>query len=133
MPGTGRLMAGEMGLPDDPARLASDPAYNAVLGAGYLARLMEEFGPALTLVAAGYNAGPGRPRAWIALIGDPRDPSVDLLDWIEAVPFSETRNYIMRVSEAYVIYRARAAAAAGRPPAPVDLTSILRGTAAPLP
>jgi soluble lytic murein transglycosylase len=116
-------MADALGLPFREAALTTDPAYNARLGAAYLAKLREEFGPALTLVAAGYNAGPGRPRQWIAQIGDPRRDDVDPIDWIEMVPFAETRSYIMRVAEALVIYRARAAGQAG----PVDLTGLLAG------
>jgi len=69
--------------------------------------LIDEFGPAYALVAAGYNAGPGRPRSWIGTYGDPRDPSVDAIDWVEHIPFNETRNYVMRVMESVVIYRAR--------------------------
>jgi soluble lytic murein transglycosylase len=123
LPGTARLMATALGLPYREAALLSDPAYNARLGAAYLARLREEFGPALTLVAAGYNAGPGRPRAWIGEIGDPRRAGADPIQWIEMVPFAETRSYIMRVAEAYVIYRARAAGRGG----PVELTGLLTG------
>ncbi len=125
LPGTARLMAGDLGLPYAEARLTTDPAYNARLGAAYLARLRAEFGPALTLVAAGYNAGPGRARAWIGEIGDPRREGADPIDWIERVPFAETRSYIMRVAEALVIYSARAAGRAG----PVELTPILTGRA----
>jgi soluble lytic murein transglycosylase len=123
LPGTAKLMADALGLPFREGALTTDPAYNARLGAAYLAKLREEFGPALTLVAAGYNAGPGRPRQWIAQIGDPRRDDVDPIDWIEMVPFAETRSYIMRVAEALVIYRARAAGQAG----PVDLTGLLAG------
>ena len=68
------------------------------------------------LVAAGYNAGPGRPRAGWAEIGDPRDPAVDFVTWVERVPFAETRNYIMRVAESQVVYRSRLAGA----PQPID-------------
>ncbi|WP_209426194.1 lytic transglycosylase domain-containing protein [Pararhodobacter sp. SW119] len=105
LPGTGELVARRLGIDFDPARLTTDPAFNALLGAAYLDGLIEEFG-ALTLVAAGYNAGPGRPRRWIQELGDPRDPAVDPVDWVEAIPFAETRNYVMRVMESLVIYRA---------------------------
>ncbi|MFN6977247.1 MAG: transglycosylase SLT domain-containing protein [Gemmobacter sp.] len=123
LPGTARLMADAIGLPYREAALTTDPAYNARLGAAYLARLRDEFGPALTLVAAGYNAGPGRPRQWIAQFGDPRRDGADPIDWIEMVPFAETRSYIMRVAESLVIYRAKAAGRAG----PVELTGLLTG------
>ena len=59
------------------------------------------------LVAAGYNAGPSRPARWIELYGDPRSRGVDTVDWIEHIPFRETRNYVMRVMESLPVYRAR--------------------------
>ncbi|WP_415182061.1 transglycosylase SLT domain-containing protein [Phaeovulum sp.] len=107
MPGTAKMMAEKLGIGYELARLTSDPAYNAQLGAAYLATLRDEFGPSPVLVAAGYNAGPGRPRRWMAEQGDPRAEGVDVVDWIEMIPFSETRNYVMRVSECLPGYRAR--------------------------
>ncbi len=107
MPGTAKMMAPEVGVPYQPARLTSDPVYNAKLGSAYLQHLRDEFGGNTPLVAAGYNAGPGRPREWMERYGDPRDPSVDAVDWIEHIPFRETRNYVMRVMEAMAPYRAR--------------------------
>ncbi|KPQ06248.1 MAG: soluble lytic murein transglycosylase Slt [Rhodobacteraceae bacterium HLUCCA12] len=122
LPGTGALMAERLGIDFDARRLTTDPAFNAMLGAAYLDQLIDEFG-ALSLVAAGYNAGPGRPRRWITEFGDPRDPSVDPIDWIERIPFSETRNYVMRVLESYVLYRAML----NDDPGPVALSALLRG------
>ncbi|RMA42585.1 lytic transglycosylase domain-containing protein [Rhodophyticola porphyridii] len=107
MPGTGRGQAGRLGIEFSEARLLSDPAYNAVLGSGYLAYLAEEFGSNPVLLAAAYNAGPSRARTWIERFGDPRSESVDVIDWIEAIPFTETRNYIMRVTESLAIYDAQ--------------------------
>lgn len=107
MPGTAKLMAERLSLAYEPGKLTTDPVYNARLGTAYLSVLREEFGPSPVLVAAGYNAGPGRPRRWIEEMGDPRQPSVDVVDWIEMIPFSETRNYVMRVSESLPVYRAR--------------------------
>ena len=124
MPGTAKLMADKLGLAHRPAALTTDPAFNARLGAAYLAHLADEFGPSLALKAAGYNAGPGRPRNWIAQLGDPRRASVDVVDWVEMVPFTETRTYIMRVTEGVAIYRGREA-----PGTPVAVTALLRGTA----
>ncbi len=109
MPGTAELMSRELGIDYSRGKLTTDPVYNATLGSGYLRRLVDEFGLNLPLVASGYNAGPGRPRQWIERFGDPRDASVDAVDWVEHVPFNETRNYIMRVTEAYTIYQARVA------------------------
>ncbi|MGL4311105.1 MAG: lytic transglycosylase domain-containing protein [Paracoccaceae bacterium] len=123
MPGTARLMARETGLSYDSGKLTADWRYNAKLGSAYLAHLRAEFGPSIALVAAGYNAGPGRPRAWMKTMGDPRNPNVDVIDWIEHVPFEETRNYIMRVAEAIPVYRARLAAG----PVQIGLTDLLRG------
>ncbi|HEX9858288.1 MAG TPA: lytic transglycosylase domain-containing protein, partial [Paracoccaceae bacterium] len=123
MPGTAKLMAGKLGLPYEVSRLTSDPAYNAAMGSGYLAQLVEEFGPSVALIASGYNAGPGRPRRWIGEFGDPRRPEVDVVDWVETIPFNETRTYVMRVSESVVIYRAKLKGAAG----PVRLTAELTG------
>lgn len=123
MPATAKLMAEETGLPYDKSRLTSDPAYNVALGAAYLAGLVEDFGPTVALVAAGYNAGPNRPKRWITEFGDPRSPEVDVIDWVETIPFTETRTYVMRVSEALVIYRARLRGSVG----PVNLTGELTG------
>jgi soluble lytic murein transglycosylase len=123
LPGTAKLMAGKLGKPFDAGRLTSDPAYNVALGAAYLAEMIEEFGPSIALVAAGYNAGPGRPRRWIGEFGDPRNPDVDVVDWVETIPFAETRTYVMRVSEGVVIYRAKLKGEVG----PVRITEELRG------
>jgi len=123
MPGTAKLMADKLGLPHSVPRLTSDPPYNVRLGAAYLAQLVEEFGPAITLIAAGYNAGPGRPRRWITEFGDPRQASVDVVDWVETIPFAETRTYVMRVVESLVIYRAKLRGS----PGPVRVTAELTG------
>ncbi|ABV91899.1 putative lytic transglycosylase catalytic [Dinoroseobacter shibae DFL 12 = DSM 16493] len=108
MPGTGELMAGKLGEPFSAARLLSDPAQNVRFGAAYLDQLIEEFGENLTLIAIGYNAGPGRSRSWTERFGSPKGLDEDaMVDWIEHVPFRETRNYIMRVTESRVIYEMR--------------------------
>ncbi len=106
MPDTARSMARTLGEPFDRARLTRDAAYNARLGAAYLAGLRERFGPSVALVAAGYNAGPGRSSRWLQDFGDLRT-GVDPVDWVEMIPFDETRNYVMRVAEALPVYRAR--------------------------
>lgn len=123
LPSTAKHMAEDLGIEFESAKLMTDPAYNARLGSAYLAKMVEEFGPSIALVASGYNAGPGRPRRWITEFGDPRDPAVDVIDWIETVPFEETRTYVMRVTEGVVIYRAKLKGAAG----PVRITPELRG------
>lgn len=123
LPGTGKLMADKLGVPHEVGRLISDPAYNVQMGAAYLAEMVEEFGPSIALVAAGYNAGPGRPRRWIEEFGDPRRAEVDVVDWVESIPFGETRTYVMRVVEGVVIYRAKLKGAVG----PVRISDELKG------
>lgn len=122
LPSTAKLVAPRVGLVYDGGSL-NDPAYNVKIGTGYLAQLVEQFGPSVALVASGYNAGPGRPKRWIGTFGDPRDPAVDVVDWVEMIPFTETRTYVMRVTESLVIYRAKLKGVAG----PVRITSELRG------
>ncbi|MCA0203918.1 MAG: lytic transglycosylase domain-containing protein [Proteobacteria bacterium] len=123
MPATGRHTARRLGLPFEEGWLISDPAYNARLGAGYLQEMSELFGGTLSMVSAAYNAGPGRPRRWAQDYGDPRDPGVDPIDWVEMIPFSETRNYVMRVTESVIIYRALLSGQS----TPIRLTDLLRG------
>ena len=107
MPRTAQAMTSKLGLGYNGDRLLTDWRYNSQLGSAYLALLIEEFGKSYVLVAAGYNAGPSRPRKWIERFGDPRNESVDAVDWIEHIPFDETRNYVMRVMESLPVYRAR--------------------------
>ena len=123
LPGTAKLMAAKLGKPFDAGKLFSDPAYNVAMGAAYLAEMAEEFGPSIALIASGYNAGPGRPRRWINEFGDPRRADVDVVDWVETIPFAETRTYVMRVAEGVVIYRAKLKGAVG----PVRITGELKG------
>lgn len=123
LPGTAKLMAAKLGKPFDAGKLISDPAYNVAMGAAYLAEMAEEFGPSIALIASGYNAGPGRPRRWIGEFGDPRRADVDVVDWVETIPFAETRTYVMRVAEGVVIYRAKLKGAVG----PVRITDELKG------
>lgn len=123
LPGTAKHMAEKLGKSFDAAKLISDPAYNVTMGSAYLAEMAEEFGPSIALIASGYNAGPGRPRRWITEFGDPRRPDVDVVDWIETIPFAETRTYVMRVAEGVVIYRAKLKGAVG----PVRITEELKG------
>ncbi|WP_196216792.1 lytic transglycosylase domain-containing protein [Paracoccus shanxieyensis] len=106
MPDTGRAMARKLGEPFEQRRMTRDPAYNARLGAAYLQGLRDRFGPSIALVSSGYNAGPGRPARWLGDFGDLRR-GADPVEWVEMIPFDETRNYVMRVTEALPIYRAR--------------------------
>lgn len=123
MPATAEEVAGMLGVPYSRARLTSDWEYNARLGARYLRELQDEFGPSPVQIAAGYNAGPSRPKLWMDQRGDPRLGKVDVIDWIEHIPFRETRNYVMRVSESVPIYEARLSGVAPR----VQFTRMLRG------
>lgn len=108
MPGTGRDTAAEFDIAYSADRLLSDPAYNVLLGSTYIAGVRERFDDNIVLVSAGYNAGPRRASDWIERFGDPRGLGAEaIIDWIEAIPFSETRNYIMRVSESLAIYEAQ--------------------------
>jgi soluble lytic murein transglycosylase len=113
LPSTAAEVAKDQGIKFSKAKLASDPAYNATLGAAYLKELVDQFGPSVALVASGYNAGPGRPRGWVDAFGDPRLASTDVVDWVEMIPFTETRTYVMRVVEGVVIYRAKLRGTAG--------------------
>ena len=89
------------------ARLLSDPVYNMQMGAAELANLLGGYNGSYILTFAGYNAGRGRVRQWIAAYGDPRDPKVDPVDWVERIPIAETRNYVQRIMENLQVYRAR--------------------------
>jgi len=122
MPATAEEVAGKLGLPFEVNRLTHDPAYNARLGSAYLARMLAAYDGSFVMAAAAYNAGPGRVRDWVAAFGDPRDPDLDAIVWIESIPFEETRNYVMRVLEGLHVYRARLAGATP----PVRLASDIR-------
>tara|TARA_R110002020_G_scaffold175011_3_gene366817 strand:- start:1685 stop:3661 length:1977 start_codon:yes stop_codon:yes gene_type:complete len=125
MPATAQSVASTLELSDEHStdRLLTDWRHNARLGAEYLARLAEQFDGNPVLMSAGYNAGPSRPVRWMREMGDPRRDDVDIVDWIEFIPFSETRNYVMRVTESLPVYRARL----GLDPLPVPFTQELKG------
>jgi soluble lytic murein transglycosylase len=122
MPATAREVSGWLGLPYSQTRL-TNWEYNAALGTRYLQMLEEMFGTSPVLIAAGYNAGPGRPRQWMGQRGDIRDAHVDVVDWIEHIPFAETRTYVMRVSESIPVYQARLTGQTG----PIEFTRLLKG------
>ena len=121
MPRTARKMAEKLSLPYAASRLVDDPAYNARLGTAYLAEMLDRYDGSLILTAAAYNAGPSRVEEWIATYGDPRRAGIDPIDWIEHIPFRETRNYVMRVMESLHVYRSRV----GRNAGPIGLTERL--------
>jgi soluble lytic murein transglycosylase len=104
MPGTAREVAGRLGVSYDASRLTGDPQYNVLLGSTYFARLLDQWGGSYPLAVASYNAGAGNVQRWIRANGDPRTSSVSMIDWIEEIPFFETRNYVQRVLENAVVY-----------------------------
>jgi soluble lytic murein transglycosylase len=106
-PEAGRDTAKRFGVAYDWDRLVSDPVYNTQMGAAELAALFKDYRGSLIMTFAGYNAGRGRVQEWVAQHGDPRDPKVDPVDWVERIPFSETRNYVQRVMENVQVYRVR--------------------------
>ena len=124
MPRTAKEMAGKIGLRYDQNRMVSDWKYNARLGTVYLQELSERFSANPVLVSVAYNAGPTRAENWSKLLGDPRSSKVDIIDWIEMIPFAETRNYVMRTIESLPIYRARL----GQDPLPVPFSKSLKGS-----
>jgi soluble lytic murein transglycosylase len=105
MPGTARMMARINNMRYRLASL-SDPEYNAKLGSAYMRRLLNRFDDSYIMMLAGYNAGPGRVNQWIELFGDPRRPSVDPVDWVERIPFTQTRVYVHKIMESLQVYRA---------------------------
>ena len=105
MPATAKMVSKRLGLPYKRALLTQDGTYNVRLGSDYLAELIGNYKGAHVLALAAYNAGPSRVKRWIRENGDPRDRKVDVIDWIELIPFSETRNYVQRVLESAQVYR----------------------------
>jgi soluble lytic murein transglycosylase len=106
MPGTASLVAKQLGL-RGALSLTEDAATNIELGTTYLHGLLDDFANCTPLAVAAYNAGPSRVNEWLISNGDPRGGSVDMLDWIEQIPFGETRNYVQRVTENQVVYQAK--------------------------
>jgi soluble lytic murein transglycosylase len=120
LPSTAALTARQAGVEFDYARLIADPSFNTRLGAVLLGQLIGDEGGSRELAFAAYNAGPGRVTQWIAAHGDPRNGTADLIDWIERIPFDETRDYVQRVSENLGVYRQRFA---DDPPAPAAVSA----------
>ncbi len=106
MPATARQVAKQLGVRYNRNKLRKDPGYNRSFGDAYLGNLLKTFDGSYILSIAAYNAGPNRARRWVRAYGDPRDPDVDAIDWIESIPFDETRNYVQRVLENLQVYRA---------------------------
>ena len=128
MPGTAKLISKQYRIPYAPAKLLGDPAYNVKLGAAHLGDLIDEYNGSYVLTLVAYNAGPRRVREWIAEYGDPRGGKIDPIDWVESIPFQETRQYVQKVLQNTQVYRARLAPETMRPMT-VDLR---RGGPAPI-
>lgn len=107
VPRTAQLEARRQGLPFRTSWLTDDPGYNMTLGGAHLDTLLGQFNGSYIMTAAAYNAGASRPQRWIGEYGDPRAGEVDPVDWVEFIPFSETRNYVQRVLENTQVYRHR--------------------------
>jgi soluble lytic murein transglycosylase len=106
-PDAGKYVCKKYGATFDLGRLKTDSVYNAALGAAELGGLIEDYRGSYIMTFAAYNAGRGSVKKWIERYGDPRDPKVDAIDWVEQIPFSETRNYVQRIMENLQVYRAR--------------------------
>jgi soluble lytic murein transglycosylase len=108
LPGTAKEIAGRYGLAYSQDRLTTDAGYNATLGAHFLGEQIDSFGGSFILTFAAYNAGPNKIPEWISRFGDPRGmPLDDVINWIEMIPYPETRNYVQRIMENYEVYKAR--------------------------
>jgi len=106
-PEAGKDTARRFKVTYDGNRLRKDPVYNMQMGAAELSNLLHYYRGSYLLTFAGYNAGMGRVRQWLAAYGDPRESGVDPIDWVERIPLAETRNYVQRVMENMQVYRAR--------------------------
>jgi len=104
MPGTAREVAGKLGMSYDAGSLTTDTNYNMMLGSTYFQQMLRYFGGSYPLAVAAYNAGPGNVNKWLRANGDPRGGGIEMIDWIEAIPIFETRNYVQRVLENAVVY-----------------------------
>lgn len=107
MPNTLKYLARKYKIKRSTAWLTQRPAYNAKVGSAYIADRHDEFGGSYIMTIAGFNAGPGRVRQWVRKFGDPRSSHIDPIDWVERIPFTETRNYVQKVMANLQVYRAR--------------------------
>ena len=120
LPSTAQQVARRLGIPHNAGMLTRDAAHNLRLGGAYITEMLDRYAGAVPMAAAAYNAGPRRVDEWLRSYGDPRvSGGPHILDWMEQIPFTETRNYAQRVIENLVVYRARAGIAAPHPLAPL--------------
>ena len=108
MPSTAKAVAKAYNVKFDPNQL-TNASYNTQLGEAHLRALIDSYNGSYFLSLAAYNAGGGRVAEWIKQFGDPRDPQVDPIDWIERIPFTETRQYVVKIMETLQLYRSRLA------------------------
>lgn len=127
-PATARLTARQVGLPYNREWLTSDAQYNLQLGSAHLSHLLTRYDGSFVLALAAYNAGPYAAERWVRDYGDPRNPAVDIVDWVELIPFGETRNYVQRVLDATAVY-ALILDSSGTPASLIDLLNTGRPTA----
>jgi soluble lytic murein transglycosylase len=109
LPSTAKQVARNLHMRFEKTKLTEDPKYNATLGSAFLGDLVASQRGSYVLSIAAYNAGPGRIRQWLREFGDPRNADTDPIDWIERIPFVETRDYVQRVLENLQVYRMRLA------------------------
>jgi soluble lytic murein transglycosylase len=107
MPETAKRVAKDLQIPFSQQRLLTDPEYNLTLGRAFLEDMLDHYGGSYVLAVAAYNAGPARVSQWVHDMGDPRAKEIDVIDWIEGIPFRETRTYVQRVLENLQVYRLR--------------------------
>jgi soluble lytic murein transglycosylase len=110
MPATARGVARRYKVAYSQSKL-TNAAYNTQLGEAFLSDLISNYDGSYFMALAAYNAGPGRVKEWVGIYGDPRDPDVDPVDWIERIPFTETRRYVIKIMETLQLYRSRLAGA----------------------
>lgn len=107
MPGTAKLIAKAHGQSYDASRLGRDAGYNLTLGTAHLSDLLKQYNGSYILTLVAYNAGPGRVTDWVERYGDPRTGEIEAVDWVEAIPFTETRGYVKKVMANVQVYRSR--------------------------
>ena len=129
MPATARQTARQLGLPYEFEWLTDDPDYNMRLGMAHLQDVVDNYDGSLVMALAAYNAGGGRVHRWVQEYGDPRYGAIDPIDWVESLPFGETRNYVQRVIENLQVYRARRA---GHTAVPLEIERDMVGAGAGL-
>ena len=120
MPATANEVAGKLGLSYNRDLLTTDTNYNMTLGSTYFQQMLRYYGGSYPLAVAAYNAGPGNVNKWLRANGDPRTGSIPMLDWIEAIPIFETKNYVQRVLENAVVYDTLRDGGAARAQAPLS-------------